>query len=93
MQSPDEPVSSVESQTETVDPVQLIDDVSKNLNILKQLVGLKPKKKKEKKESDKPKSEKLPKWVYLKEGYLYKSKVEGSEKKELKKYITDVLLH
>ena len=86
---------SDETQTETqINPIELIDDVSKNLAKLKELVGIVPKKKekKEKKKSEKV-ILKLPKYVYMKEGYLYKSKVEGGEKTELKKYLLDVLLH
>lgn len=85
--------TQIESQ---INPIELIDDVSKNLVKLKELVGMIPKKekkeKKEKKQSDKPKEEKLPKWVFVKEGYVYRKKVEGSEKMKLKKFVLEHLL-
>ena len=84
----------MQTENETqINPIELIDDVSKNLTKLKELVGIIPKKvKKEKKQSDKPKAEKLPKWVFVKEGYVYRKKVEGSEKTKLKQYILEQLL-
>lgn len=85
---------SDETQTETqINPIELIDDVSKNLVKLKELVGLIPKKEKKPKKKSEKVILKLPKYVYKKEGYLYKTKVEGGEKTELKKYILEVLLH
>jgi len=80
----DEPV-------EIVNPIELIDDVSKNLEILKKLVGVKPKK--EKKKSGKPKTEKLPKWIWLKDGVMYKSKQENGNKMELKPYLLQTMIH
>jgi hypothetical protein len=84
----------MQTENETqINPIELIDDVSKNLTKLKELVGMVPKKaKKEKKQSDKPKTEKLPKWVYVKEGYVYKAKVEGGVKTNFKQYILEQLL-
>ena len=77
-----------------INPITLIDDVSKNLEILKKIVIPTPKIKKEKKEKD-PNAvhiEKLPKYVYEKEGFFYKAKIEGGEKIELKKYILEKFL-
>ena len=83
-----------ENETETqINPIELIDDVSKNLAKLKELVGILPKKEKKAKKKSEKVILKLPKWVYMKEGYLYKSKVEGGVKTELKKYIMETLLH
>ena len=85
---------SDENQTETqINPIELIDDVSKNLVKLKELVGMIPKKEKKPKKKSEKVVLKLPKYVYSKEGYLYKAKVEGGEKIELKKYLLETLLH
>jgi len=76
-----------------INPIELIDDVSKNLVKLKELVGMIPKKEKKIKKKSEKVVLKLPKYVYMKEGFLYKSKVEGGEKTDLKKYLLEVLLH
>lgn len=91
-------------QNEQEDPVLIINSVSdelKNLSSdldkLKKIVGFKKEEKKEKKkrtpqtDEEKQKRMVLPKWVYLKEDYLYKKKVEGSSKIELKKYVLSML--
>jgi hypothetical protein len=89
--SNDEDKKTVEND---VNAIEIIEDVSKNLEILKKIVGLtKQKKPKKEKVEGAEKPLKLPKWVYLKDGYLYKTKVEGADKKELKKYILEVMLH
>lgn len=83
-----------ENQTETkINPIELIDDVSKNLSKLKQLVGMMPQKEKKPKKKSEKVILKLPKYVYSKDGFFYKAKIEGGEKIELKKYILETLLH
>jgi len=88
---------NAETQDETTTAINLIDDVSKNLETLKKLVGIKKKtikKKKEQSEQEKKeKSEKLPKYVYMKEGIWYKKNVHESIKTNLKKYILESMLH
>lgn len=94
-------VEIVEKNTdETTTAINLIDDVSKNLETLKKLVGLKkskvvkkPKKTDGETSDEKSKSEKLPKYVYMKEGVWYRKNVHESVKTNLKKYILEKMIH
>jgi hypothetical protein len=76
----------------SINPEELIEDVSKNIELLKKYVGynaIKPKKpKKERKpKSEEEKSKRIPKYAYLKHNTIYLNKVNDSEKINLKDYL------